>query len=316
MRKRIKYFSVLMTTAILCINVAGCKEEAKKENKSTIERTTISGQIEIESSTIKLDESNTSVNEESTSKVLELTSKNEETTSEKSETTTKEETTTKKTETTKKPETTTKKSETTTKKSETTTKKPVTTTKKEETTTKKPEETTTKAPERPKTWFDQKGYKITAKSKVLNAINGSETREEYKCNLVIEESIWEENPEYKWISWWITDGEGNWINLCPFDKYTGIEYDTGFKYADGYLSTTRMINGKEVTIYMDGAMAGNSIYKGIAVPKDYDGIVFVCGDAGSISINRELAEDKGPFVLNEYCSFDADDIYFISVNDK
>ena len=162
------------------------------------------------------------------------------------------------------------------------------------------------------------GYKITAKSIVLNDINGNETREEYKCNLVIEESIWEENPEYKWITCWITDGEENWISLCAFDKYTGIEYVTGFGDAgDGYLSSKRMINGKEVTIYFDGAMSANTYVRSIAVPKDYDGVVFVCGSStGKISYNQELDENAGPFMLDEYCSFGKNDVYFISADDK
>lgn len=315
MRRKIKYLSVLMTTALLCVSVAGCKGESKKENKSTVETNTVSEKVETESSTTKLEVSSSEKDSDN-----ETTSDKETTTSLSEETTTKvaEQTTKKEETTTKKQETTTKKQETTTKKQETTTKKPVSTTKKEETTTKKQEETTTKAPETPKTWFAKKGYKITLKSKVLSAINSNETREEYKCNLVMEESIWEENPEYKWISWWITDGEDNWISVCPFDKYTGVEYETGFKYADGYMSTTRTINGKEVTIYMDGAMAGNSYYKGIAVPKDYDGIVFVCGgsNAGKIKYNEEIDRNNGPFLLDEYCSFDEDDIYFISADDK
>ena len=310
MRKIIKELGVIMITATLCMSTVGCgNDKDKKSETAASTETTVVDVVTTDTEKITSTET-TSVE---TTIIDETTSKKEE------ETTTKvvEETTTKKQEITKKQETTTKKQETTTKKQETTTKKQETTTKQPETTTKQPE-TTTKAPEVPKTWFEKMGYKITAKSTVLKAINGNETREEYKCNVVIEESIWEENPEYKWITCWITDGEENWISLCAFDRYTGIEYVTGFEYVDGYLSSKRMINGKEVTIYFDGAMSANTYVRSIAVPKDYDGVVFVCGGSsiGRISYNQELDENEGPFMLDEYCSFDKNDVYFISVDDK
>lgn len=300
MRKRLVY--LMLGVVLVGSLLAGCGKEATKE-KETSSTTAEQSQNEEETGTSETTDDATS-GSETTIETPTTTVKQEETTTKKEEVTT-----TKKQEAT----TTKKQQETTTKKQETTT------AKQEETTTKKEEETTTQTPVVAGTWFEQKGYVITAKNLATNL--GNTTSPAHECS-AIAQMIEIEDSDYIDGYKAVLCNYGPWCSECsgniePFDRYTGVAfYSSSTSQDDGYERVEIMIDGKMTPIYLDISKGGSGYTIGVHCPKDYDGVVMLWGNSNDIIIKSEFERGSKLYTLDEVYNYSAEDVYFLALDDK
>ena len=309
--KVIKELCVFGVVIAIGTNIVGCGDDTKKESKKTTKTNMVTTSDSSEETTVNNE--NETITEEQEIDVSTDTATKES----DSDTVAQQVATTKKEETTKKVETTTSKAQVTT------TQKPVpTTTKKQETTTKKQAETTTKAPTVSKTWFNQKGYKITPVAEAVKAINAGETREEYICNIVMKEekmTDWDIADGYKSIMGrFIYNKNNKSISYAAFDRNTGIALYESCSFGEMLMEVKLTIKGKETKVYMDGGASAFESGFWVYVPETVNSndIVYMCWTDNNVKRKDGYVQGKKTYLLDEVYDFDAKNVFFLTVGDK
>lgn len=177
--------------------------------------------------------------------------------------------------------------------------------------------------QKPTTWFEKQGFKITPFTEKFCPSNGIG----HNCNneLQVTETINDDNPNEKTVMITYSNYQECYgdMSFIAFDRYTGMairyyRYFNDEKSYDGFVSELE-INGKKIPFSWDSDSFDDVDSKihirrmRIFCPTDYDGVVFVLGNYLEWSDNFDSSKLH---TIDELIDFSGGKYYFFSASNK